>query len=221
VKNIKLNQRGSMHLVAVLGVVVVVAIGFIGYKIFNRSSAATVPTTTNKVEKFGMSAPTSVWSQRLASVGGKQHIKYRRVYLTSFTGGLGVAKQAAADGMTPIISTKTGGYTWKQVASGAADKDLQTLVNNLNAIPGPKFIAVHHEPNGDGTPADWSAMQLHALPILKKANNVTVGVIGNGWWWSSKSNGLSDAQIAQWIPKSVIAISDVIGGDTYEDTGHK
>ena len=41
-------------------------------------------------------------------------------------------------------------------------------------------------------------------------------MIGNGWWWSSTNRGLSDAELAAWIPRSVINASDVIGGDFYQ-----
>jgi hypothetical protein len=191
----------------------------------SSSTAVTVTSsapTSSTSGKFGMSTPVANWDQRLAEVGGPAVIKYRRVYYTSFTDSLTLVKKSVADGMIPIISFKTGRYSWSQVASGAADADLQTMIKNLNAIPGEKFVAIHHEPASDGTEADWSAMQLHALPIIKNgAAKVSVGVIGNGWWWSSRSNGLSDAEIAKWLPSNLIAICDVVGADTYEDEGLK
>lgn len=189
-----------------------------------KFGAVTTPTPTPPPTptpgtggKFGMSAPDNLWAQRLAEVGGPAHIKYRRIYITGFDGGLGKVQDSLNAGMTPIISWKTGSYSWSQVASGQADASIRSLVTKLNAIPGKKFLAIHHEPNGDGTPKDWSAMQVRALPILKTANQATVGVIGNGWWWSQRSQGLSDAQIAEWIPDAVINVSDVIAGDTYQD----
>jgi len=39
-------------------------------------------------------------------------------------------------------------------------------------LSGPVFVAVQHEREKDRTPADWSAMQVHALPILGRGNNV-------------------------------------------------
>lgn len=183
------------------------------------SSVATVkqPVTVAANDKFGMSAPANLWSQRLAEVGGPEHIKYRRIFLVGFDASLAKVQEAANAGMVPIISYKVSPYSWAQVASGAADADLKNVVTKLNAIPGKKFVALHHEPNGDGTPSDWSSMQIHALPILKTGRDISVGVIGNGWWWSSRAQGLSDAEIAQWIPSKVIEISDVIAADTYQD----
>jgi hypothetical protein len=168
-------------------------------------------------EKFGMSAPKSLWDQRLAEVGGKTHINYRRIFLTGFDANLNLVQRAISDGMVPIISFKVSPYSWSQVASGAADADIKALVKRLDAIPGEKFVALHHEPAKDGTAKDWSGMQEHALPILKTGQDVKVGVIANGWWWSNKANGYSDAEIAEWITPKVIEISDVIAADTYQD----
>jgi hypothetical protein len=178
------------------------------------------PAPAPASEKFGMSAPASLWTQRLSDVGGPAHIKYRRIYHTSgFGENLTLETQAQAAGMVPVISWKTGGYSWADVAAGKADADLWAVVAKLNAVPGAKIVSIHHEPYGDGTAADWAAMQQHALPILANASNVQVGVIANGWWWTSRSNKLSDAQIAQWIPSSLVGICDFIGADTYEDEG--
>ena len=163
-----------------------------------------------------MSAPADKWNERLAQVGSS-HIKFRRIFLQDFDDSLTKVSEAINAGMTPIISWKTGSYSWAQVAAGSADSKLNSLVTKLNAISGPKFLAIHHEPAGDGSASDYVAMQLHALPILKTANNVTVGVIGNGWWWSARSQGYSDAEIAQWIPSSLKSVCDVIAADTYQD----
>lgn len=102
------------------------------------------------------------------------------------------------------------------MANGAADAALRSLATRLGALPCDAFATIAHEPDGNGTPAQWSSMQAHALPLLGADPGVKVGVIGNGWWWSSTNKGLSDAEIAAWIPRSVISISDVIAGDTYQ-----
>jgi hypothetical protein len=161
-----------------------------------------------------MSAPENLWAQRVKEVG--PGLQARRVFVNSLTGSLSVATQACNAGMYPVISFKTGSYTWAQVAAGKADAALRSMATKLAALPCDVFVAVAHEPDGDGTPADWSSMQAHALPLLGPDPGVKVGVIGNGWWWSTTSKGLSDAQIAQWIPRAVINVSDVIAGDTYQ-----
>jgi len=182
------------------------------------SQTTTSPPVSTANDKFGMSAPTDKWNERLAQVG-PSHIKYRRIFLQSFTDNLSKVSEALNAGMTPVISWKTGSYSWSQVASGAADGQLYNLVAQLNAIPGPKILVVHHEPAGDGTYQDYTAMQLHALPILKTANQASVGIIGNGWWWSALNQGYTDAEIAQWIPQSLKNVCDFIAADTYQDSG--
>lgn len=182
------------------------------------TSSTSSDQTTPWQSKFGMSAPSNKWTERLGQVGAT-NVKYRRLFFQSFTDNISKVDEALDAGMTPVISWKAGSYSWAQVASGAADAQLYSLVGQLNAIPGPKFLAIHHEPAGDGTAADYVAMQLHALPILKTAQQSTVGVIGNGWWWSAQNQGYSDSEIAEWIPSSVKNVSDVIAADTYQDEG--
>jgi hypothetical protein len=165
---------------------------------------------------LGMSAPSNLWAQRVKEVG--PGLQARRVFVNSFTGSLSVAAQACNAGMYPVVSFKTGSYSWSQVAAGKADAELRSMAAKLAALPCNVFVAIAHEPDGDGTPADWSSMQVHALPLLGPDPGVKVGVIGNGWWWSGTSKGLSDAEIAAWIPRSVISVSDVIAGDTYQAT---
>ena len=184
------------------------------------SSTSPKPATTSSTanNKFGMSAPANLWDERLTQVGAS-HINYRRIFYKSFDDSLTKVSEALKAGMTPVISWKTGSYSWSQVANGSADSKLNSLVTRLNAIPGKKVLVVHHEPAGDGTAADYVAMQKRALPILKKANQASVGIIGNGWWWSARSQGYSDAELAQWIPNSLKSICDVIAADTYQDSG--
>jgi hypothetical protein len=163
-----------------------------------------------------MSAPQQYWNQRVKEVGSG--LQARRLFFNGFTAGLSLASTACANGTYPVMSFKTGSYSWAQVAAGNADADLRALHTRLAALPCHVFVAIHHEPEGDGTAANWSAMAVHALPILGGASggNIKVGVIGNGWWWSAEARGYSDAQIAAWITPGVRKVSDVIAGDTYQ-----
>lgn len=167
-----------------------------------------------KKAKLGMSAPTGAWDQRVKEVGSG--LQARRIFLGSFTASLTMPAAACRAGMYPVISFKTGSYTWGQVAHGKADAKLRSMAKKLAALPCNVFVAVHHEPFGDGKPKAWSRMQAHALPLLGKHKGVKVGVIANGWWWSRGKHRLTRAQIAKWIPRSVIAVSDVIAADTYQ-----
>lgn len=176
----------------------------------------TPPPPPAKKALLGMSAPADLWDQRVREVG--PGLQARRIFLTGFDASLSKAQEACNDGMYPVLSFKTGGYTWAQVAAGNADAELRALATRLNALTCDSFTAIHHEPAKDGAAKDWAAMQVHALPIVGGAigGKVKVGVIGNGWWWSANAQGYTDAEIADYIPPAVIAVSDVIASDTYQ-----
>jgi hypothetical protein len=165
-----------------------------------------------------MSAPLQFWDQRVSEVGSG--LEARRLFFTNFDASLSKATDTCNAGMYPVISFKTGSYSWAQVASGNADAALRTLATKLAALPCDVFVAIHHEPATDGAAADWAAMQVHALPILGgvAGGEISVGVIGNGWWFSPSNQGLSDAEIGAYITPAVKAVSDVIASDTYQMT---
>lgn len=162
--------------------------------------------------RIGMSAPANLWDQRVAEVG--PGLEARRLFY-----GLGddlkLAQQAVDAGLYPILSFKIPGNDWAGVAQGKYDTQLATLKQHLVALNAPVFVTLHHEPTTDGTPADYAAMLTHALPLLD-TSLVDVGPIGNGWWWSSKANGYTDAEIAEWLTPSVLAVSEIVAGDTYQ-----
>ena len=165
-----------------------------------------------------MSAPVQFWDQRVSEVGAG--LTARRLFFTSFGQSLTKATDTCNDGMYPIMSFKTGSYSWGQVAAGNADADLRSLATKLAALPCDVFVAIHHEPATDGVASDWAAMQVHALPILggPLGGEIEVGVIGNGWWFSPANQGYTDAEIAAYITPGVKAVSDVVASDTYQMT---
>jgi hypothetical protein len=92
-----------------------------------------------------------------------------------------VATRDTAKGEIPLISTKVPG-TWAQVAAGAQDAWLLERIRALAKVNGTVWLALHHEPTGDGAPADWIKMQQHAR-VLIKANSTNIALVGilNGW----------------------------------------
>jgi hypothetical protein len=176
------------------------------------------PSVTGGTALLGMSAPLQFWNERVSEVG--PGLQARRLFFTSFDASISKAQDSCNAGMYPVMSFKTGSYSWAQVAAGNADAALQALHTRLAALTCNSFVAVHHEPSKDGAAADWAAMQVHALPILGGAagGKIKVGVIGNGWWWSATKKGFSDGEIAAYITPGVKAVSDVIAGDTYQMT---
>ena len=175
-------------------------------RFYSSESTVAPPTLTVTVKTvvvpptkalLGMSSPNNLWDQRVSEVGSG--LQARRLFFTGFDASISLAQQACDAGLYPIMSFKTGSYSWAQVAAGNADAALKALNARLAALTCDVFVAVHHEPAQDGVAADWAAMQVHALPILGVGADVKVGVIGNGWWWSATNQGYTDAEIAAYI----------------------
>jgi hypothetical protein len=92
-----------------------------------------------------------------------------------------VARQDLAHGRLPWISFKMP-YSWGRMADGAGDRWAQDLTARLAQLPGPVWVALHHEPEGDGRIEDWTAMQERLAPIVRAgAPNVGYTVILTGW----------------------------------------
>jgi hypothetical protein len=170
--------------------------------------------------KIGMGAtPLSTWDQRLSETGP---VDARRIFGTLGSSGsvdstIALAASEVAAGRMPILSYKLPDTDWRGAAAGTYDTQLRDIATRLAALPGKVFITLHHEPQSDGTPADYAAMQLHVLPILAPPRNVLAGVIVNGFWFSARSYGRSDAEIAEWLPPKVLALAEVVAADTYDD----
>jgi hypothetical protein len=107
-----------------------------------------------------------------------------RSYMQPSTPAAQFTKRASADaaaGRIPLISTKTPG-SWASVAAGKQDAWLTERVKALATVKGPVWLALHHEPTGDGAPADWVAMQQHARKVIDKhSTNIALVGILNGW----------------------------------------
>lgn len=179
-------------------------------------SAAPVQTPDPRSDvAFGMAAPVDQWGTRLSEVGD---IEARRVFgqLASPDRALQIARDELAAGRMPVISFKVPETDWAGAGAGRYDELLRYVTRELAAPGGRVFVTLHHEPAGDGTPDDYASMMRHALPILGAAANVDAGPILNGFWWSSTGQGLSDAEIARWLPADVLAESEVVAADTYQ-----
>jgi hypothetical protein len=177
-------------------------------------SASAAPAARSDV-KIGMSAPANQWNARLAQTG---QVDSRRVFsrLGNANGAVRTAAREVSVGRMPVISLAVAGKMWDDVANGKYDSTLRSVATQLGALHGEVFITLAHEPNGDGSPSAYAAMMRHALPILGAPDNVDAGPIVNGYWWSDTKQGLTDAQIAQWLPSDVLRVSEVVAADTYQ-----
>lgn len=107
-----------------------------------------------------------------------------RSYMLATSSVARFSERATADvasGRIPLISTKVPG-SWADVAAGRYDGWLVDRIKALASVPGPVWLALHHEPSGDGNPADWVAMQQHARVLIDRySSNIALVGILNGW----------------------------------------
>ena len=209
-----LNRRGSTHVVA----------DIVGYYRPAKAAAGTTtgatagscsqkfpgdPSCSNRVF-YGASVQGGDPATLEAQTGRK--LSLYRSYMNPGTTAAAMAARAKADvtaGRIPLISTKVPG-SWASVAAGQQDAWLLDRIRALATINGPVWLALHHEPAGDGAPADWVAMQQHARTLIK-ANSSNIALVGilNGWDFKKK-NG--DPQ-AYNMPVGTGV--DVMGFDSY------
>ena len=125
-------------------------------------------------------------------------------------------KQATADakaGRIPWLSYKLS-VSWADAASGKADAATKALATQLATVPGPVWVALHHEPEGDGNLPDWVALQKRLLPLLAAAPNVRTTIILTAWdTFDSKNSAYS--LNALW-PGNMV---DIMGFDAYNPYG--
>ena len=96
----------------------------------------------------------------------------------------------------PWVSVKTPG--WSAVASGAHDVEIDAMLRKLDALGGPVWLTVHHEPEGGaginfpddpGGAAAWRAMQqrFRARMTAVGTKNIAFGSILMSYTWDSTS----------------------------------
>jgi hypothetical protein len=139
-----------------------------------------------------------------------------RTYYTG-TGVASAVKNASADlaaGRLPWISFKPP-YSWTDMANGVGDAWATDLAQRLAALPGPVWVAFHHEPENDGDIQEWRRMQEHLAPIIRNnAPNVAFTVIVTGW---HQFYGDPQYSLANIWPRGVKV--DVAGFDIYQEYG--
>lgn len=102
------------------------------------------------------------------------------------------ARDDVSNGRLPLISTKVPNDNWAAVANGSQDTWLLARIRALAAVPGPVWLALHHEPYGDGQPADWVRMQQHARQLIDaNSTNITLVGILNGYDFKARDRNPS------------------------------
>jgi hypothetical protein len=119
-----------------------------------------------------------------------------------------------------VISFKVPNNDWAGVTAGKYDSDLDIAMNVARQRAKPFAFAVHHEPEGDGTPTVWGAMQEYLVQYLSPVSDkMAFTTIGNGWWWGP-NGGKPDSYIAQFYPQSLLnkmnQYNGIVAGDFYD-----
>lgn len=115
----------------------------------------------------------------------------RRTYFGSSSAAANTALTTVvadqAKGRIPFISFKLP-WGWPDMAAGRGDAWCKNRADRLAATGRPVKLVLHHEPEGDGDPAAWVAMQRRCLPIFA-APNVTPGICLTGYPQTTNPDG--------------------------------
>jgi hypothetical protein len=124
-----------------------------------------------------------------------------------------VATEDLRAGRMPWISFKAP-YTWEEMADGAGNAWAADLGDALATVPGPVWLAVHHEPENDGDLDQWTEMQRQIAPIIHaRTNNVAYSVIYSSW--NTYANG-KDTVATKWPGDQHV---DILAVDAYNPYG--
>ncbi len=144
-----------------------------------------------------------------------QTLPLHRTYYSAsqINGAVKTAKEDLAAGRLPWISFKAP-LSWSQMAAGNGSDWARQLADGLATVPGPVWLAVHHEPEGDGDMALWTEMQRQIAPIIhNRTDNVAYSVIYSGW---NTYGGGKDNVASKWPGDQHI---DILAIDAYNDYG--
>lgn len=101
------------------------------------------------------------------------------------------------------------------MAAGAGDAWVEELIDSLDAVDGPVWLAFHHEPEGDGPIQDWVSMQQRLAPMVRDgSDNIAFSIIVTGW---NQLYGDPQYSFANMWPGD--GLVDVIGVDVYQHYG--
>lgn len=119
------------------------------------------------------------------------------------------ARGDVANGRLPWVSVKTP--SWSDMAAGKHDDEIDSMLRGLDAINGPVWLTIHHEPENDsGSASDHLAMNQRVRQRMNAlgTNNIALGPVLMSWTFNPKSGRNVDAY---WGPN----VYDFVGVDHY------
>ena len=159
---------------------------------------------------YGSNSSVTAWERRMHRTLG--------VHRTFWSGhsvaaAIRTARADAAHHRLPWLSFKPP-YSWAQMAAGRGDAWARGLARQIRTVRGPVWVAIHHEPEGDGNIQTWKAMQKRLAPIMRAtAPNLGYSIILMGY---HEFHGAKQYRMSAIWPKTKI---DVAGFDIYEEYG--
>ena len=159
---------------------------------------------------YGSNSDVAPWE----SYAGRTLGVHRTYYGSgSVASAVKTAKADAAKNRVPWISFNPP-YSWTDMAAGKGDAWARDLATRMKAVPGPVWVAVAHEPEGEGDMQKWKAMQARLAPLMRAiAPNLGYTIILMGY---HQLYGDAKYSLANTWPNTKI---DVAGFDVYEKYG--
>jgi hypothetical protein len=106
-------------------------------------------------------------------------------------------------------------HSWEDMREGSGDAWARSLARDLAGLDGPVWLALHHEPEGDGDIRAWTAMQARLAPIVREAApNVAYSIILTGW---QQLNGEREYSLDALWPEGTSI--DLLGFDVFNKYG--
>ena len=144
-----------------------------------------------------------------------KHLGVHRTYWGPSSVGSAV-KTATADALANRIAWMSfkAPYSWTDMAAGRGDAWARDLATRLKTVGGPVWVAIHHEPEGQGDMQKWKAMQARLAPLMRAiAPNLGYSIILMGY---HQFQGDAKYSLSTTWPNTKI---DVAGFDIYERYG--
>jgi hypothetical protein len=226
----RLLLRRSTWLVGVMAIGLVTAlthstnsVGGASPRVSRSGSDLALSASACVSNKLGIPSPGTAYAGGVA--GGNVSLASRErsygrslgVHRTYWSAGqvnsaVKAARSDVAAKRVPWMSFKLPG-TWKQMAAGTYDSWALGLIKQLDAVPGPVWIAFWHEPeNKSQNVTDWTKMQARLMRLVKnKSDNIATTMIVMGWWQAAGNKPHLKLE-RLWPGEGLI---DIIGMDPY------
>jgi hypothetical protein len=159
---------------------------------------------------YGANSDVTPWESSMGKTLGVHRTFYSS---SSVASAVRTAQADAAKKRIAWMSFKPP-YSGSDMAAGRGDAWAKDLATRLKAVNGPVWVAMHHEPEGEGDMQKWKAMQARLAPMMRAiAPNLGYTIILMGY---HQIHGDAKYALSVTWPNTKI---DVAGFDVYEKYG--